>query len=109
MSSSSPPRPLKHIRHSASSRGLDQIGTSIRLLAENFIASASATEDQPSTPQRRKKAVRSFLSDGYGFTSDQNISIIRVFEKDIATADTYLAIEEKELRLKYIQSTLPNL
>jgi hypothetical protein len=53
------------------------------------------------TPQRRTRAIKAVAAD-QSLTQGEQIKAMRLFRKDIASADTYLAIDDPELRSAYI-------
>ena len=57
------------------------------------------------TPQRRTRAIKAVTSD-LSLTKAEQIKAMRLFRKDIASADTYLAIDEPELRTAYLKDEL---
>jgi hypothetical protein len=57
------------------------------------------------TPQRRTRAIRAVTSDLL-LTKAEQIKAMRLFKKDIASADTYLAIDDLELCASYLKDEL---
>lgn len=57
------------------------------------------------TPERRRAAVGLLVKDG-NLAGASRIQALCLFRRDISIADTYLAIEEKDVRAEYIQEEL---
>jgi hypothetical protein len=58
-----------------------------------------------STPQRRTKAIKAVATD-HSLMRDERIKAMRLFRKDIASADAYLAIEDDDMRTCYLKEEL---
>ncbi|KAH7903727.1 hypothetical protein BJ138DRAFT_1184362 [Hygrophoropsis aurantiaca] len=64
--------------------------------------SAPATQsDLARTPERRSWAVK-MISAETTLTKDQHVAAVKLFARSIAAADTYMAIDDQELRNGYI-------
>jgi hypothetical protein len=57
---------------------------------------------EPSTPQRRSKAIRTVEKD-QELKGDKRIKAMRLFKRDIAAADMYLAINDPAVRAEVIR------
>ena len=58
--------------------------------------------DVMSTPQRRSKAIRTVEKD-QELKGDERIKAMRLFKRDIAAADMYLAINDPSVRAEVIR------
>lgn len=58
--------------------------------------------DGPKTPERRTKAIRTVGKD-WELNATERIKAIRLFKRDIAAADAYLAIDESDVRAEFIR------
>jgi hypothetical protein len=93
------------VSRSASGRsGTDamfSVAGAISSLAESF------TEDPSilTSPQRRKAAIQ-LLDEDDDLSENEQVQAIRLFSRQTAIADSYLAIKKKTTRTLYIQSEL---
>ena len=81
------------------------VADALREVAAQYGADSNGTGAIQTTPQRRTTAIRAASSDP-NLTYDQRLKVLHLFHKDISAADTYLAIEDKELRTDFILGTL---
>ena len=56
----------------------------------------------PSTPQRRSMAIRAIEKDEE-LNGEERIKAMRLFKRDIAAADSYLAINDSTVRAEFIR------
>jgi hypothetical protein len=56
----------------------------------------------PSTPQRRSMAIRAIEKDEE-LNGEERIKAMRLFKRDIAAADSYLAINDSAVRAEFIR------
>jgi tellurite resistance protein len=72
----------------------------------SIASSLSVSDNQDSsTPQRRTRAIK-MVSVDESLSKEECVKAMRLFRKDIASADTYLAIDEKGLWTAYIHDEL---
>lgn len=64
----------------------------------------SATGDL-ATPRRRSKAVKAVVGDE-SLSREDRVKAIRLFTADIAMCDSYLAIDDEDLRNDFIRSVI---
>ena len=67
----------------------------LRFAATHLTANDAASSAEPSTPQRRTAAIRA-----------EQIKLMGLFVKNIAAADSYLAIDDAELCTEFIREQL---
>jgi hypothetical protein len=58
------------------------------------------------TPQRRRSAILQVQKYEDWMSIPQKVSLIKLFQGDKATMDTYSALEDKELRVEWIKDQL---
>lgn len=80
------------------------VADALHSIASSFQVSEEHSTES-STPQRRTRAIKTVAADA-SLTRDERIKAMCLFRKDIASADTYLAIEDNEMRTAYIQEEL---
>jgi helix-turn-helix protein len=75
--------------------------------ALSSIASSLSASDNHniSTPQCRTQAIKTVAVD-QSLTQEEQIKVMQLFRKDIASADAYLAIDNMELQMTYIKDEL---
>ena len=76
--------------------------------AISLVASSLCSETESSTPGRRTRAIKAIEADE-NLTQQERIKAMRLFRQDIAAADTYLAIDDEELRTEYLKDELSSL
>lgn len=79
------------------------VAGAIETLADKF-----GESDAPSTPQRRRAAIHQLEQDD-DLSENEQVQAIRLFSRQTAIAETYLAINKKSTRTLYIQSELLDL
>jgi hypothetical protein len=85
-------------RHPGPSAVLD-VASALREVAESF---SSSVGDGPTTPERRTNAIRAVAKDRE-LDARERIGAIRLFKRDIAAADAYLAIDEPDVHAEFIR------
>jgi hypothetical protein len=100
MSPECPPLAKKKSRPSGPA-AVSDIANAIREVAESF-GNNSAAAGGPTTPERRTKAIRVVGKD-HELDARERIKAIRLFKRDIAAADAYLAIDELDVRAEFIR------
>ena len=106
VSSSPPPSLLSWKRSRLSSRGpavVQDVANAIREFSASM--SNTTTTDTPSTPKRRQMAIETVEQDGT-FTTPEQIKVWNLFYKDIAAADTYMAVSDKRKRNRFVRGLL---
>lgn len=106
-SSSPPPSVLPSKRSRYSPRGpavVEDVANAIRELSKSM-SNTAATPSAPSTPKRRQVAIEDVEQD-LTFTTPEQIKIWSLFYKDIAAADTYVAISDKRKRNQFVRRLL---
>ena len=105
---SSPPPSLRPQKQSRSSpRGpavVQDVANAIREFSESMSNTATVA-DTPSTPKRRRAAIEVVEEDGT-FTTPEQIRVWSLFYKDVAAADTYMAITNERKRNKFVRGLL---
>ena len=107
-SASSSPSPFPPPKRSWLSSHGPAVVQDIANAIHEFSASMSnnaAIADTPSTPKRRQAAIEVVEQDGT-FTTPEQIKVWNLFYKDIAAADTYIAISDKRKRNWFIWGLL---
>ena len=66
---------------------------------------SNTTTDTPSTPKRRQAAIETVEQDGT-FTTPEQIKVWNLFYKDIAAADTYMAVSDQRKRNRFVRGLL---
>jgi hypothetical protein len=69
------------------------------------MVTTSGTTDTPSTPKRRQTAVEAVERDKT-FTTPEQVKVWNLFYKDIAAADTYMAIVDARKRNRFVRGLL---
>lgn len=106
ISSSPPPSLPVSKRSKLSSRGpavVQDVANAIRQLSESM--STPAAMNTPSTPKRRQVAIEAVEHEAT-FTTPEQIKVWNLFYKDIAAADTYMAISDKRKRERLVRGLL---
>ena len=67
--------------------------------------STPVTANTPVTPKQRQVAVKAVEREGT-FTTPKQIKVWNLFYKDIAAADTYMAINDKKKREQFVRGLL---
>jgi hypothetical protein len=105
-SASHSPAPSKSARHRKRSRksgsnaiDLDSVALAVRDLAD------AIREPESSSPKRRSAAVQALEQDGY-LTDFEQVKAIQLFQRDTATADSYLAIKKASTRELFIRAEI---
>jgi hypothetical protein len=94
-------RPRKnHGRKESSSHAISGMASSIAQLAEAFTSEAVIP-----SPQRKRAAIHAIEDDG-GLSDDEMIEAFKIIRRDTTFADTLLAIQKKESRVRFIKSEL---
>ena len=73
-------------------------------IATSLTPSVSTT-DALATPQCRTAAIRVVTKDK-NLTAEEKVKVMRLFQEDMAIADSYLAIEDTATRTAYIRAEL---
>jgi hypothetical protein len=82
---------------------VSDVATAIREMASSFTGNHDdANYGDPSTPQRRSKAIRTIENDEE-LNGKERIKAMRLFKRDIAAADLYLAINDPAVRAEVIR------
>lgn len=76
------------------------VAGAIEALADRFADSGGAT-----SPQRRRAAINQLEEDA-DLSENEQVQAIRLFSRQTAVADTYLAIGKRATRTRYIQSEI---
>ena len=72
-------------------------------MASSFNSNVGDTGNgDPSTPQRRSMAIRAVEKD-QELSVEERIKVMRLFKRDIAAADSYLAISDSTVRAEFIR------
>ena len=87
--------------------------TAVKGVADALSAIAYSLTDSSGThpsnsPQCRTLAIKKVAADE-SLSMDERVKAMHLFRKEIATADTYLAIDEQSLRVAYIKDELADL
>ena len=77
---------------------VSDVAGALREVAESFNNSANGGL---TTPQHRTSAIRAVAKD-WELNASERIKAICLFKRDIAAADTYLAIDESDIRAEFI-------
>lgn len=94
---------------------LESIGTSLSDMSDflrsrysgNSVSSSGGSALPPSTPQRRRNAiVRAQELESSWLTFSQLSGLIELFEEKVATADTYVVIDNDRLRKCWVRRKL---
>jgi len=105
--SSSPPPSLPALKRSKlSPRGpavVQDVVNAIRQLSESM--STPVAMNTPSTPKRRQVAIEAVEHEAT-FTTPEQVKVWNLFYKDIAAADTYMAISDKRKRNRFVRGLL---
>jgi hypothetical protein len=72
---------------------------------QHVASSLECSGDSPTTPSRRTRAIKAVTIDA-SLSQTERIKAVRLFRKEIASADAYLAIDDEELRTLYIRDEL---
>jgi hypothetical protein len=83
---------------------VQHVADALSSVASSLCSNEANTFGTPS-PQRRTRAIKAVTSD-LSLTQAEQIKAMRLFRKDIASADTYLAIDKPELRTAYLKDEL---
>jgi hypothetical protein len=83
------------------------VADALRYVATQFATGDSASS-APATPQRRTAAIRAVTTDK-NLTRDEQVKLMALFVTNIAAADSYLAIDDAELRTEFIRHQLGTL
>lgn len=98
--------------HSVNRSGSGRSGTDAMFSVAGAISSLaeSFAEDTIilTSPQRRKAAIHKLAEDD-DLSENEQVQAIRLFSRQTAVADSYLAIKKKTTRTLYIQSELMEL
>jgi hypothetical protein len=80
---------------------VSDVASALREMASSF-NSNDADNGGPSTPQRRSMAIRAIEKD-QELNNNERIKAMRLFKRDIAAADLYLAINDSSVRAEVIR------
>jgi hypothetical protein len=84
---------------------VSDVATALREMVSSFNGNnddADHHAGDPSTPQRRSKAIRTIEKD-QELNGNERIKAMRLFKRDIAAADLYLAINDPAVRAEVIR------
>jgi hypothetical protein len=84
---------------------VSEVADALRFVATHLATNDAASSAEPSTPQRRTATIRAVTKDA-NLTRSEQIKLMGLFVKDIAAADSYLAIDDAELRTEFIREQL---
>jgi len=84
------------------------VADALRFVASHLASSDEANNGPPSTPQRRTTAIRAVTTDK-NLTHPEQLQLMGLFVSNIAAADSYLAIDDVELRTEFIRQQLASL
>ncbi|KAJ8594106.1 hypothetical protein M405DRAFT_730329 [Rhizopogon salebrosus TDB-379] len=82
-----------------------EVADALRFAATHLTTSEAINNAPPSTPQRRTTAIRAVTTDAY-LTRPEQVQLMSLFVTNIAAADSYLAIDDAELRTEFIRCLL---
>ncbi len=77
----------------------------LHFVAMHLTTNDAASSAEPSTPQCCTTAIRAVTTDT-NLTCAEQIKLMGLFVKDIAAADSYLAIDDVELHTEFIHEQL---
>lgn len=106
-SSSPPPSFPPPKRSKTSSRGpavVQDVADAIREFSESM-SNTAVVVDTPSTPKRWQAAI-GVVEEDRTFTTPEQIKVWSLFYKDIAAADTYMAITDERKRNRFVRGVL---
>ena len=83
------------------------VADALRYVATQF-ATGDSANNAPATPQRRTAAIRAVTTDK-NLTREEQVELMALFVTNIAAADSYLAIDDAELRTEFIRHRLATL
>ena len=95
--SSSPPHAKKRGRVSGP-EAVSDVAAALRDVASSF----TNTDEAQTTPKRLTSAIRMVEHDD-DLSQYERVQVMRLFRKEMAVADSYLAIEDKETRTMFIR------
>ena len=78
---------------------MQDVANAIRQLSESI--STPVTANTPVTPKQRQVAIKAVEQEGT-FTTPKQIKVWNLFYKDIAAADTYMAINDKKKYKQFV-------
>jgi hypothetical protein len=81
------------------------VAEALRFVAMQLTSSDEASNATPSTPQRCTAAIRAVTMDTNIMRNEQ-VQLMGLFISNIAVADSYLAIDDVELRTEFIRQQL---
>lgn len=98
------PAPTRIKRHRPSgTSAILSLSQSIESMADAFSVGGSGTVD--ASPVRRKSAIRTVVEDEE-LSDDEIADVVAMFTDNTAIADSYLAIEKKSIRSKFLSRQL---
>lgn len=83
----------------------DQLASFKDAFVDSFPSSQSS-HTLPATPHRKRDAIRRAQVMEKGLGVPRLVSLIKIFQNDVSAADTYLILEEDELRKEWVNETL---
>ena len=84
---------------------VSDVADALCFAATHLTANDAANSAEPSTPQCRTAAIRAVTTDT-NLTCAEQIKLMGLFVKNIAAADSYLAVDDAELRTEFIHEQL---
>lgn len=82
---------------------VSDVASAIRDVATSM--TVGDANDAPTTPQRRMSAIRAIEKDN-NLSASKRVKAMRLFRRDIAAAEAYLASENTDLRTQFILAEL---
>jgi len=84
---------------------ISEVADALHFVAMHLTTNDAASSAEPSTPQCCTTAIRAVTTDT-NLTCAEQIKLMGLFVKDIAAADSYLAIDDVELHTEFIHEQL---
>ena len=97
-----PTRPRKHRRQEQT----QSLITGMTQAVQNLCSSLQPAPIPPQSPQRRRTAAIKLMEKDGDFKKSECIPVIRLFVLSMDVVDSYLAIEDQEVRTMYIKDSL---